>query len=124
VNNDLKATTTVAGHGDAFFSVGMALQAAHETDLYGMTVVGDLQQWATDLESDGDSKDPMKNWLKRLETLDKDEYNKDTSNDTIFPPVGAPNPNCNNRQCTPKAWIPENNLCMMCLHRGDKPLIL
>lgn len=125
VNNDLKATTTVAGHGDAFFSVGMALQAAHETDLYGMVVVGDLQQWASDLESDGDPKDPMKNWLKRLETLDKDEYNKSNNQDTnTFPPLGAPNPNCSNRQCTPKAWIPENNLCMMCLHRGDKPLIL
>lgn len=126
VNNDLKATTTVAGHGDAFFSVGMALQAAYETDLYGMQVVGDLQQWASDLESDGESQDPLKNWLKRLEIMEKEEYNSSTNQDTnsSFPPPGAPNPNCDNRQCTPKAWIPENNLCMMCLHRGDKPLIL
>jgi len=124
VNNDLKATTTVAGHGDAFFSVAMALQAAYETDLYGMEVVGDLQQWASGLESDRESDDPMQNWLKRLESGSPEEYNSTTQKDTTFPPIGAPNPNCDNRQCNPKAWIPENNLCMMCLHRGDKPLLL
>jgi len=123
VNNDLKATTTVAGHGDAFFSVGMALQAAYETDLYGMEVIGNLQGWVDSMESNKGGKDPVKTWLEKLESPKDEEYNT-SMDDAQFPLPGAPNPNCNNRSCTPKAWIKENNLCLMCLHRGDKPLLL
>jgi len=123
VNNDLKATTTVAGHGDAFFSVGMALQAAYETDLYGMEVIGNLQGWVDSIESNKGGKDPVKTWLEKLESPKDEEYNT-SMDDAQFPLPGAPNPNCNNRSCTPKAWIKENNLCLMCLHRGDKPLLL
>jgi hypothetical protein len=123
VNNDLKATTTVAGHGDAFFSIGMALQATYETDLYGMQDVGNLQGWVDSIESNKGGKDPVKTWLERLESPKDEEYNNLTE-DAQFPLPDAPNPNCTNRACTPKAWIKENNLCLMCLHRGDKPLFL
>jgi hypothetical protein len=123
VNNNLQATTTVAGHGDAFFSVGMALQAAYETDLYGMKVIGNLQGWVDGIESNKSGKDPVRTWLERLESPKDDEYNKGMT-DAQYPLEGAPNPNCNNQGCTPKAWIKENNLCLMCLHRGDKPLLL
>ena len=42
VNNELKAPETPQGHGDAFFSIAMALLALHESEIHGVTDVGNL----------------------------------------------------------------------------------
>ena len=44
VSNDLKAPDTPMGHGDAFFSIAMALQAAHET-AYKFVNLGNVTDW-------------------------------------------------------------------------------
>ena len=42
VNNELKAPETPQGHGDAFFSIAMALLACHESERMGFSDVGNL----------------------------------------------------------------------------------
>ena len=43
VNNELKAPETPMGHGDAFFSIGMALLASWETGRFGVIHLGNIQ---------------------------------------------------------------------------------
>ena len=44
VSNELKAPDTPMGHGDAFFSIAMALQAAHDTS-YKFVDLGNASDW-------------------------------------------------------------------------------
>ena len=55
VNNDLKAPVTPMGHGDAFFSIAMAVQAAYETTIYKYATLGSATDWL-DAVSPGETK--------------------------------------------------------------------
>ena len=55
VNNELKAPVTPMGHGDAFFSIAMALNAAYETTIERMVIIDDVQDWVKDLHADDTS---------------------------------------------------------------------
>ena len=68
VNNELKAPETPMGHGDAFFSIAMALQAAYESSVYQVQSLGNVMDWFTDIAPDEQEKtknastDFQKNW--------------------------------------------------------------
>ena len=55
VNNELKAPDTVEGHGDAFFSVAMALRAVYDSTSMGFTNLGNVLDWMDDIDG---SKQP------------------------------------------------------------------
>ena len=121
VNNQLKAPETPMGHGDAFFSIAMALLAAHESTAYSLTVLGDVQDWATEIAPDSHghptregiedtnlaSGEPGPDKLIGQENLNADLNMSD-----------CPNPNCTDDLCRPSFWVPENKLCLYCNYRG------
>jgi hypothetical protein len=114
VSNDLKAPETPMGHGDAFFSVAMALTAAYESSRYKIQTVGDLNDVFTGAKPD---ETGIKEVLKRLEPPRPEEYNN-TNSLGETPPLDAPNPKCTTQGCSPSVWVPENKLCLLCLYRG------
>tara|TARA_Y100000310_G_C20205384_1_gene588853 strand:+ start:59 stop:562 length:504 start_codon:yes stop_codon:yes gene_type:complete len=139
VNNELKAPQTPMGHGDAFFSISMALLAVYETSIYNIQSMGNLMDWFTDLDPDEQKRqdDPkvelQKKWAKVLESgsgmKDKDPVNWDGKQWTERTPEetiahlsqireDAPNPNCSESLCNPSYWVKERNLCLYCGHRG------
>ena len=121
VSNELKAPDTPLGHGDAFFSIAMALQAAHET-AYRFVDMGNAADWF-------DAVSPYETPEGRLEKLEGQglgNVNKNSPADALqMKPVNemerlefAPNPNCKESICSPSFWVAERNLCLYCGHRG------
>jgi hypothetical protein len=113
VNNDLKAPVTPMGHGDAFFSIGMALTAAHEASRYKVQDVGNL---ATAFAPDKEDKSGVKKMMERLQNAGKEGYNNTIPVEENHP--DRPNPDCTISECSPAVWVPENKLCLLCLYRG------
>jgi len=111
VNNELKAPETPMGHGDAFFSIAMALQAAYETGIYNMQAVGDLQEFVSDIEPSLKYQNMDKNKPEKLIDFDKNVYNDSSKN------LQAPNPNCTEDFCGPSLWVPARGLCLYCNYK-------
>ncbi len=111
VNNELKAPETPMGHGDAFFSIAMALQAAYETGIYNMQAVGDLQEFVSDIDPSLKYQNIDKNKPEKLIDFDKNVYNDNSKN------LEAPNPNCTEDFCGPSLWVPARGLCLYCNYK-------
>jgi len=111
VNNELKAPETPLGHGDAFFSIAMALQAIHETGEYKYETLGGLEDWRDAVSPD---ESPKQKEHAILEKLKFEGDNKDVLNGDIEPL----NPNCKESVCRPEFWVQENKLCLYCSYRG------
>ena len=117
VSNELKAPNTPTGHGDAFFSIAMALEAAHET-AYKFVDLGSASDWF-------DAVSPYETPEGRLEKLDSQglgNVNKNSPAETLqMEPVNAqerltsaPNPQCKEMVCSPSFWVAERGLCLYC----------
>jgi len=124
VSNELKAPDTPMGHGDAFFSIAMALQAIHDT-AYKFVDLGSATDWLNAINpgetpeskrqqrdeeqygliTEGDEKSPKPNLLQ-MEPVNKMEQ-----------ATVAPNPQCEEPVCTPSFWVPERGLCIYCGYR-------
>ena len=126
VSNELKAPETPMGHGDAFFSIGMALLASYETGRFGFTHLGNLQGFL-----DPEEPAELKETGEPPETLDPDldpvksmalpggvqmDYNRSINPGLTM--VDCPNPACEEIICKPEFWVPERKLCIFCGHRG------
>jgi|TARA_R110002167_G_scaffold341131_2_gene549336 hypothetical protein len=111
VNNELKAPETPMGHGDAFFSIAMALQAAYETGIFSMQTVGDLQDFVADTDPSLKYSNIDKNKPEKLIDFDKNVYNDSSKN------LQAPNPSCTEDVCGPSLWVPARGLCLYCNYR-------
>ena len=111
VNNELKAPETPLGHGDAFFSIAMALSAAYETTIYKIQTLGSVQEWFETIEQ-GQTEEQDKMPGRGMPEL------------TFRPEIQikaldeAPNPECQEAVCNSSFWVPENKLCIYCGHRG------
>ena len=114
VNNDLKAPVTPMGHGDAFFSIGMALTAAYEAGRYKVQDIGNL---ATAFGDEKEDESGVKKMMERLQNAGKEGYNNINPVEENHP--DRPNPYCTISECSPAVWVPENKLCLLCLHRGQ-----
>ena len=114
------------GHGDAFFSIGMALLASWETGQFGFTNLGDLQGFL-DPEDPAEMKetgeppaflepelDPVKEMA--LPGGIKMDYTRAMNPDLTM--ADCPNPTCDEIICKPEFWVPERKLCIYCGHRG------
>ena len=113
VNNELKAPETPMGHGDAFFSIAMALSAAYETTIYKIQTLGSVQEWMESVEK-GEVEERRKDKMPERGTplLNfKPEISVNALED-------APNPDCQEVVCSPSFWVPERNLCIYCGYRG------
>ena len=120
VSNELKAPDTPLGHGDAFFSIAMALQSVHDTS-YKFVDLGSATDWFNAVS-------PYETPEGRREKLDENglgNYNKNSPADTLqMKPVNeqvrmekAPNPQCKEAVCNPSFWVAERGLCLYCGHR-------
>ena len=139
VNNELKAPETPMGHGDAFFSIAMALQAAYESSVYQVQSMGNLMDWFSDIDptEQEKQKDPAAEAQKKMAKLltnnagmkDNDPVNWDgklwheRSPEETLEHIqkikdNAPNSECRESFCNPSYWIKERNLCLFCGHRG------
>ena len=112
VSNELKAPETPMGHGDAFFSVAMALQAAYETTLYRYESLGSASDWLDAVDPSSQKEDSAEELKKKMSLDFKPVNQKEVSSEK------APNPNCTEMVCTPSFWVPERKLCIYCGHRG------
>jgi len=110
VNNELKAPETPLGHGDAFFSIAMALSAAYETTIYKIQMLGNVQDWFTTIEQ-GQEEDPDKMPGRGMPDLN---FQPAVPSEALE----APNPDCQDAMCNSTFWVPENKLCIYCGHRG------
>ena len=120
VSNELKAPETPMGHGDAFFSIAMALQAVHDT-AYKFVNLGSLTDWFNAIS-------PNETAESRKEKL-SGEQSENSNNGTPLEalqmqPVNemermefAPNPQCSEQVCNPSFWVAERGLCLYCGHR-------
>ena len=115
VNNDLKAPVTPMGHGDAFFSIGMALTAAYDANRYKIQNIGNL---ATAFDEEKEDKSGIKKMVEVLQNAGKEGYNNTNPEPIEADHPDRPNPDCTKYGCSPAVWIPENKLCLLCLHRG------
>ena len=112
VSNELKAPETPMGHGDAFFSVAMALQAAYETTLYRYESLGSASDWFDAVDPSSQKEDSAEELKKKMSLDFKPVNQQEVSSEK------APNPNCTEMVCTPSFWVPERKLCIYCGHRG------
>ncbi len=112
VSNELKAPETPMGHGDAFFSVAMALQAAYETTLYRYESLGSASDWLDAVDPSSQKEDSAEELKKKMSLDFKPVNQQEVSSEK------APNPNCTEMVCTPSFWVPERKLCIYCGHRG------
>ena len=103
------------GHGDAFFSVAMALTAADEANRYKIQDIGNL---ATAFGEDKEDKSGVKKSLERLQKAAMGGYNNTNPETVEKDHPDKPNPSCTRFGCSPAVWVPENKLCLLCLHRG------
>ena len=127
VSNELKAPETPKGHGDAFFSIGMALLASWETGRFGITNLGNLQGYL-------DPEDPAELQAEEEQSPIITDLTADKPNEMAFPggismdytrvinmdlsKADCPNPDCDELVCKPEFWVPERKLCIFCGHRG------
>jgi len=109
VNNELKAPETPMGHGDAFFSIAMALQACFESSQYQVQTVGDIQEILQDLETA--VNDAEKNPAQAIQEKLLGYNNNTPGTDPTPRPL---NPECEDTNCGPNVWIPERGLCLYC----------
>ena len=120
VSNELKAPETPMGHGDAFFSIAMALQSVHDT-AYKFVNLGSVTDWFNAVS-------PNETAESRKEKLDEKgagTYNENTpANPLQMQPVNAqermesaPNSQCTEQVCNPSFWVAERGLCLYCGHR-------
>tara|TARA_X000001388_G_scaffold18694_1_gene12030 strand:+ start:21125 stop:22774 length:1650 start_codon:yes stop_codon:yes gene_type:complete len=112
VSNELKAPETPMGHGDAFFSIAMALQAAYETTLYRYESLGSASDWLDAVDPSGQEENSAEELKKKMSLDFKPVNQKEVTSEK------APNPNCTEMVCTPNFWVPERKLCIYCGHRG------
>ena len=114
VNNELKAPEGPQGHGDSFFSVAMAMQAAFEHSKNSITTLGNAVDWFGDF----DSPNGMLN--NPTEELQKSWGGSEAEGTLIGMEAkeGAPNPKCTDVLCSPAYWVKERNLCLYCGHRS------
>tara|TARA_R110000765_G_scaffold219796_1_gene323847 strand:+ start:820 stop:2463 length:1644 start_codon:yes stop_codon:yes gene_type:complete len=109
VNNELKAPETPMGHGDAFFSIAMALQACYESSRYQVQTVGNMQELLEDLETAVNDAEKTPAQAVQQKLLG---YNDNTPGTDPAPrPL---NPECDDVNCGPNVWIPERGLCLYC----------
>ena len=116
VSNELKAPDTPMGHGDAFFSIAMALQAAHDTS-YKFVDLGNASDWFNAI-SPGETPESRRQ-------MDNERKGADSEiNPLQMQPVNpserassAPNPQCGDPVCNPSFWVPERGLCLYCSFR-------
>ena len=116
VSNELKAPDTPMGHGDAFFSIAMALQAAHDTS-YKFVDLGNASDWFNAI-SPGETPESRRQ-------MDNERKGADSEvNPLQMQPVNpserassAPNPQCGDPVCNPSFWVPERGLCLYCNFR-------
>ena len=113
VNNELKAPETPMGHGDAFFSIAMALSAAYETSIYKIQTLGSVQDWMDSVEK-GEVEEKRKEKMPERGTPLLN-FKPEVSVNAL---EKAPNPDCQEVVCTPSFWVPERKLCIYCGHRG------
>jgi len=117
VSNDLKAPDTPLGHGDAFFSIAMALEAVHDT-AYKFVDLGSANDWF-------EAVSPYETPESRLEKHDNSGLGKVNKNSPAqalqMEPVNAqermssaPNPQCKEAVCSPSFWVAERGLCLYC----------
>ena len=120
VSNELKAPDTPMGHGDAFFSIAMALQAINDT-AYKFVDLGSATDWFNAV-SPGETPESRK-------SLDEKKGGQYTEGSSIMNPlqmqpvneleraISAPNPDCKEFVCNPSFWVPERGLCIYCGYR-------
>ena len=135
VNNELKAPETPMGHGDAFFSIAMALQAVHETMSQSTyETLGNFAEWQ-------DAVDPNLDQERNINISISDTLKKKKDNPAlqeqgdkkgVETPSGinlswsdqpeedpeVPNPQCEEVVCTQEFWVTERKLCLYCGYRG------
>jgi len=118
VNNDLKAPVTPMGHGDAFFSIAMAVQAAWETTVFKYETLGSTSDWI-EAVAPGETpegragKDGIdKGVAERLDNLLNYKVNPEEE------PTEHLNPGCSEGVCQPSFWVMERKLCLYCGYRG------
>ena len=121
VSNELKAPETPMGHGDAFFSIALALLACHET-AYKFSDLGNATDWLSAVspgEQRGDRNEEENRVAKLQESIvDKLKVEVTDSPPTEVRQAQAPNPACAESMCNPSFWVKERNLCIYCGHRG------
>jgi hypothetical protein len=120
VSNELKAPETPMGHGDAFFSIAMALQAVHDT-AYKFVNLGSVTDWfnAVSPNETAESKQG------KLDDKGLGNYNGNAPIETLqMQPVNvqermesAPNSLCKEQVCSPSFWVAERGLCLYCGYR-------
>ena len=119
VNNDLKAPVTPMGHGDAFFSIAMAVQAAWETTIFKYETLGSTADWI-EAVSPGETPEGRagKDGIDKsvAERLDKMLNYKSVN--PVEEPKEHLNPGCSEGVCQPSFWVMENKLCLYCGYRG------
>ena len=127
VNNELKAPETPMGHGDAFFSIAMALQAAYEKTWNQVVHVGNIQVWADDIAGDTSPAAEMNFDIQStvIDEQDGDEllthspplnYSGGMNSDLTM--ADCPNLKCDEAECRPSFWVPERRFCIFCNYRG------
>jgi len=116
VNNELKAPETPMGHGEAFWSVGLALRAVHESHIFGYESLGSISSWvdAIDPKEEDDGTDQSLTNIRKL-VYDKPKPENIPLEKRLDV---APNPKCTEVFCTPEMWVKERNLCLYCGIRG------
>ena len=129
VNNELKAPETPLGHGDAFFSIAMALQAAYETSNGKYVSLGSLTDWQSALAPDMEMKNKrainisVSDNVRRRATAVEDEdvetprFNLSWGDNYSDEKLQAPNPQCDELVCMESFWVPERGLCLYCGYR-------
>jgi hypothetical protein len=116
VSNELKAPNTPMGHGDAFFSIAMALQAAHNTGNKYVDL-GSATDWFNAVspgetpESQREGTDGQKGMKPQPNPLQMEPLNE------IQRMEKAPNPQCKESVCNSNFWVPERGLCIYCGYR-------
>ena len=106
------------GHGDAFFSIALALLACHET-AYKFTDLGNAVSWLSAV-SPGEQRgeqSQMENKVAELQESIVDKLKMESS-PIVERKESAPNPKCEEAVCNPSFWVQERNLCLYCGHRG------
>ena len=108
------------GHGDAFFSIALALQSVHDT-AYKFVDLGSATDWFNAV-SPGETPESRQ---AKLDERKGGGYTKASPAPALqMQPVNAqeiatkaPNPNCKESFCSPSFWVPERGLCIYCGHR-------
>jgi len=108
VNRELKAPEGPQGHGDAFFSIALALWSASEGSKENIVTLGNAMSW---FGEDVETPEYMPSNIEQKSWVDE---SGDNITDSGMGKEGAPNPNCEDLLCSPKFWVPERGLCLYC----------